>query len=203
MEYIQQDSEGLIDHSTYGKSSSKSIQILKQFGFKPIAITVMMFEETFVFETEEEALIAHDEFENNPTHNIVIQGWWYDREGFKKSVEKYIEKFQSIPVIYWLYDNKRYANGEKITAERIEDESWYYNLYQPFLEFMMSFNQRRDVSVEEIYEGFIEFLKSNFDFIPNEHDDAKILRWSVLHCERHNSMPTFEEIEEHFKKNKK
>jgi hypothetical protein len=107
MEYIQYNSEGLTDHSTYGKSSSKSIQVLKQFGFKPIAITVMMCEETFIFETEEEALRAHDEFEHHPKHNIVIQGWWYGREDFKKSVEEYIEKFQSSPVIYWINDNKK------------------------------------------------------------------------------------------------
>lgn len=184
----------------YGTPKSTNIKILKDHGFNPIAITIIMCEETFVFETEEEAIRAHNEFENNPKHNIVIQGWWYNRESFKKAVQDYIKKTEYIPKIYWLYDIKRYSNGEIITKERIEDEIWYYNLYQPFLEFMMSFYNRRDVSVEEMYEGFKKFMNDNFNFIPNEHEDAKILRWSVLHCERHNAMPTFEEIENAFKK---
>ena len=188
-------------NSNYGTCKSEHINILKNHGFNPIAITTMIFEETFVFETEEEAMKAHDEFEQNPKYEIVIQGWWYGRDSFKKAIQDYIKKFEYIPKIYWLYDIKRYSNGEIITKERIEDEIWYYNLYQPFLEFMMSFYNRRDVSVEEIYEGFKKFMNDNFNFIPNEHEDVKILRWSVLHCERHNAMPFFDELKNNKIKN--
>jgi len=201
MKYIQTTEEGYIDHSTYGKSNSPSIATLKQFGFNPIAITTMLFEETFVFETEEEALRAHDEFEHHPKHGIVIQGWWYDRIGFQKALEDYGLKFKTIHAIYWIYDTKRYSNGEIITKERIEDEDWYYSSYQLFLEFMMSFYKRRDITVCEIFEGYKRFLKETFnEEIKNEE---QILRWAVLHCERHNAMPSVEELEEEFSKIKK
>lgn len=85
---------------------------------------------------------------------------------------------------------KRYSNGEIITKSRMEDEEWYYNSYQPFLEFLMSFYKRRDLTVEEIYEGY---KKSGYNLL--NQNEEQLLRWSVLHCERHNKMPTFEEFE--------
>lgn len=98
---------------------------------------------------------------------------------------------------------KRYDNGELITKQRMEDEEWYYSLYQPFLEFMMSFYKRRDVSVEEVFEGYKDFyLQLDGEKFPNQEED-RLLRWSVLHCERHNSMPSIEEIEKNFKNENK
>ena len=42
---------------------------------------------------------------------------------------------------------KRYDNGEIVTTGRIEDEDWYRNLYQPFLEFV---NGREGKGVEVV-----------------------------------------------------
>ena len=65
----------------------------------------------------------------------------------------------------------------------------------------MSFYKRRDITVCEIFEGYKRFLKETFnEEIKNEE---QILRWAVLHCERHNAMPSVEELEEEFSKIKK
>ena len=63
----------MINHRTYGTNKSESLTILRNAGFKPIAVTHMMCEETFVFNTEEEATRAHDEFEHHPKHKHIIQ----------------------------------------------------------------------------------------------------------------------------------
>jgi len=71
---------------------------------------------------------------------------------------------------------KRYDNGELITEKRIEDEDWYYSLYQPFLEFMMSFYQQRNLRPEQIFEGYKDFyLKFNKEYFPSKEED-RLLR---------------------------
>mgnify|MGYP000992158016 CR=1 FL=1 len=82
------------------------IQALKDAGFKPIAISKFICENTFIFETEEEAKKAHDEFEKRKIHPRVIQGWWYGREELKESLRNYKEKMGYTNDVYWLTLNK-------------------------------------------------------------------------------------------------
>lgn len=55
------------------------LAILKAAGFKPIAVSTMICEDTFVFETEDEAQRAHRMFE---VEKGTIAGWWYSKEKF-------------------------------------------------------------------------------------------------------------------------
>lgn len=80
----------------------ESLDILKINGFKPIAVTQMFFEETFVFETDEEATAAFEKFEKFGTGTREIMGWWYGKDNFLKTVEEYEKDFDTKVKIYWL-----------------------------------------------------------------------------------------------------
>jgi len=79
----------------------ESIDILKSSGFKPIAVTQMIFEDTFVFETPEEANNAYEQFEKI---DGKIVGWWYGKDDFLEAVREYEEESNgySKVKIYWL-----------------------------------------------------------------------------------------------------
>lgn len=77
------------------------LAIIRKHGFKPIAVAQMYFEDTFVFETEEESVEAFEKLEN--IEESEVQGWWYGREEFLKYVEEYEREDDGSKVlIYWL-----------------------------------------------------------------------------------------------------
>lgn len=85
--------------SNYGIDKSELLQKIKEAGLKPIGITVMVCEETFIFETEDEAEKGWDIFKN--------EGWWYGREKFITAWKNYVEKSYDgkeidAPKVYWL-----------------------------------------------------------------------------------------------------
>lgn len=87
------------------KDFKKDIEIIRNAGFKPIAVTQMYFEDTFVFETDEEADEAYTKLERDENGNEMdlVCGWWHGKEDFKKEVEKYESKEGASKVkIYWL-----------------------------------------------------------------------------------------------------
>ena len=95
--YDEEEAQSIYDN--YGKEGSHLLKEIKEAGFNPIAITVMLCEETFVFETEEETKKAADKF--------LPEGWWYEKEDFKKSRIKYVEDAykgieENAPKVYWL-----------------------------------------------------------------------------------------------------
>jgi len=106
-EQLQQMAE---ENKKYGTRDSSSLTLLRSAGFNPIAITIMMCEETFVFETDEEAKKAHEEFEKNKIHGVNIQGWWYGRNYFNETILEYRNlmydgKKEDTPPIFWLHEN--------------------------------------------------------------------------------------------------
>jgi hypothetical protein len=62
------------------------LEILRRSGFKPIAVSQMVFEDTFLFETEAEAHRAYKQLE---LEEGSLVGWFYGREDFKQAVEDY------------------------------------------------------------------------------------------------------------------
>jgi hypothetical protein len=90
-------------NSTYGTDKSELLADIIKAGFKPIAITVMICEETFIFETEDEAHRAHKAMNTN-------EGWWYGLDGkypWKETREQYVREHyegeeSKAPKIYWL-----------------------------------------------------------------------------------------------------
>lgn len=86
-------------HKNYGTDKSLLLKDIRNAGFKPIGITVMLCEETFIFETIEECEKAAKMF--------LPEGWWYDLETFKKERTEYIDMFYSgdetiAANIFWL-----------------------------------------------------------------------------------------------------
>ncbi len=90
----------------YGTDKSESVEKLRNAGFNPIGITNMLCEETFIFNTDEEAQKAFEYFEKNPVGD-VIQGWWYGIVEFEFSRQEYVLCLcdgieEDAPAIYWL-----------------------------------------------------------------------------------------------------
>jgi len=83
-----------------------NIDKLKENGFNPIAVSQMYFEDTFVFETEEEAKKAFQQFEIDENEKWIgdISGWWYGKEDFIKTVKEYETENDgySKVLIHWL-----------------------------------------------------------------------------------------------------
>ena len=67
------------------------INKLKANGYNPIAISQISFEDTFVFETKEEATKAYRQFERDEEEKWIgeIVGWWCSKEDFEKTVKEY------------------------------------------------------------------------------------------------------------------
>lgn len=86
-------------HENYGKPNSYFLKEVREAGFKPIGITVMMCEETFIFETKEEAKSAWKAF--SP------EGFWYYLEQWGESRKNYVDEAyngveEDAPPVYWL-----------------------------------------------------------------------------------------------------
>lgn len=86
----------------YGTNNSQLLQEIKTAGFNPIAITVMMCEETFVFKGKAEAMRAWEIFRP--------EGWWYDLGEFIETRKQYVKdayggNVDKAPTVYWLNTN--------------------------------------------------------------------------------------------------
>lgn len=79
------------DHNRSLSEFQDDIDKLKANGYNPIAVSQMYFEDTFVFETEEEATKAYRQFERDEKEKWIgeIVGWWYGKEDFEKIVKEY------------------------------------------------------------------------------------------------------------------
>jgi len=81
--------------------AKENLEKLYNAGYNPIAYSVMICEDTFVFETNEEAEKAFAQFETNGTRGNIIQGWWYGKEEyFQKVYPKYVadmKEFDYVP----------------------------------------------------------------------------------------------------------
>jgi len=71
-------------HDGYGNEKSPMLKRIREAGFKPIAITVMICEETFVFRSEDEAKRAAKIF--------LPEGWWYSLKDFDAAREAYVKR---------------------------------------------------------------------------------------------------------------
>ena len=89
-------------HDGYGTPNSVLLKKVRDAGFKPIAITVVICEETFIFKGKKEAEDASKMF--------LPEGWWYDFAGWEETRKEYVKKFyegieDDAPTVYWLDQN--------------------------------------------------------------------------------------------------
>ena len=89
--------------NVYGTPESILLKMVKEAGFKPIGITVMMCEETFIFKGSKEADEAAKMF--------LPEGWWYGLSGFWDDWEVYLKNVgvvdseEAQESIHWLDPN--------------------------------------------------------------------------------------------------
>lgn len=100
MSYNEQELQEI--HDNYGTPDSVLLKEVKEAGFKPIGITVVMCEETFIFKGEPEAKEASEKF--------LPEGWWYGFGAWEDTRIEYVKKFyggieENAPIVYWLDEN--------------------------------------------------------------------------------------------------
>jgi hypothetical protein len=86
----------------YGTPSSILLKEVREAGFKPIGISIIMCEETFIFKGEKEAEEAWKKFKP--------EGWWYSYANFVDSRRDYVKKYHDgdpteAAQIFWLDKN--------------------------------------------------------------------------------------------------
>ena len=91
-------------HDKYGTPESLLLKEIQKAGFKPIGITVLMCEETFIFKGDAEAKKAAEKF--------LPEGWWYGLSAWHETREEYVKEVYGgdedlAPTIYWLDENYR------------------------------------------------------------------------------------------------
>ena len=71
------------------------VEKLRKAGFNPVGIGMMGLEDTFIFETDEEATRANHQFERAENGRWIgeIEGWWYGREEAVKILAEYNEMY--------------------------------------------------------------------------------------------------------------
>ena len=86
--------------SAYGTPDSMLLKMVREAGFKPVGITTMMCEETFIFKGNAEADKAAKMF--------MPEGWWYGLSGFWTDWDVYQKQMgiyeidEADDAIHWL-----------------------------------------------------------------------------------------------------
>lgn len=75
----------------------ESINVLRKHGFNPIAASQLFMEDTFVFESKEEATKAYNLLE---IEKKVLKGWFYSKSAFEKEVVSYEDDFECKVLVY-------------------------------------------------------------------------------------------------------
>ena len=88
-------------HDNYGTPDRVLLKEVRAAGFKPIGITVVMCEETFIFKGNAPAKEAAEKF--------LPEGWWYGLSDWYDAREEYLKEYygneEDAPIVYWLDKN--------------------------------------------------------------------------------------------------
>jgi len=87
---------------TQKRYNNIDFSIMHDAGFKLLAFSIMMCEDTFYFETEEEADDAWKYFENGADATGEYTGFWYSVEDIENNKEEYKEEIGYEPEIIYL-----------------------------------------------------------------------------------------------------
>lgn len=82
----------------WNTNTSYSLVKMEEIGIRPIGICCLMCEETFIFDTKEEANNAYEICEKGG----IVSGWWYSKEDFEEYLPIYEKDFNSKVNVYWL-----------------------------------------------------------------------------------------------------
>ena len=96
------------EYNAYGTPDSTLLKKVREAGFKPIGISVILCEETFIFKSEAEA--------EDAAHIFLPEGWWYGFASWEETRQEYVKEMYGgdedlAPPVYWL--NKNFAPRQK------------------------------------------------------------------------------------------
>jgi len=103
IKYDNYQNEMTENFNVYGTPDSILLKLVKEAGFKPVGITVMMCEETFIFKGSKEA--------NKAAKMFLPEGWWYGLSQFWDDWDSYLQQMdiydneEAEEAIYWLDPN--------------------------------------------------------------------------------------------------
>lgn len=80
----------------------RGLRIIKSYGFNPIGVSVMICEETYIFNSDDEACAAHELLEGMLNRNYGVDGWWYGKDAFFEASEEYEKEMGYKPEVIWL-----------------------------------------------------------------------------------------------------
>lgn len=82
----------------YGTDTSISLDTVREYGFKPIAICWYAGEETLIFKTQKEANAAYKKVEKELGN---VFAYWYSKKDFEKEIAEE-DAWYKPSKIYWL-----------------------------------------------------------------------------------------------------
>ena len=92
-------SQSEYNHERPLSSFKESLILIKSYGFNPIGVSQMYCEDTFIFETQEEANSAYQKLEKELG---LLQGWFYSKEEFEKQKLEYETQLNCKVLTYYL-----------------------------------------------------------------------------------------------------
>lgn len=78
------------------------VEKIREAGYNPIMVSQMALEDTFVFETAQEAEEAYRELELETEGEDSVVGWYYGKANFLKEVNEYQKRFGTKVLYYKL-----------------------------------------------------------------------------------------------------
>lgn len=94
------------NHDRLLSDFDQQLSLIRDAGFKPIAVSQIYLEDTFVFKTPEEAESAYRILERDTKEKWIgkVVGWWHGEQDFKREVEKYERENDgySKVLVHWL-----------------------------------------------------------------------------------------------------
>jgi tRNA nucleotidyltransferase/poly(A) polymerase len=88
---------------------TNEIKILHDNGFRPIGVSQMLFEDTFIFDTPEEANEAYNTLERTIEGEWIgkVVGWFYGKDAFIKAANDYEKENNCKVLTHWLPDSNK------------------------------------------------------------------------------------------------
>lgn len=86
-------------------SFEDDLKTIKESGFNPIGVSQIYLEDTFIFETSEEAEHAYRKLERDRDEKFIgkVVGWWHGKEDFLEQVEVYEKNNPNLKIrVYWI-----------------------------------------------------------------------------------------------------
>jgi len=171
------------------------LKILYKYNHYPIGITTMMCEDTFIFDSKEEASKGFKEMESN--ERIAkgvncVQGWWYGKSEWPKVREEYIEKAydreeDDAPSVHWIEKGKfieipeiNYKDNSEKPSQHIKNDIIVVGLFHHNKEGYTDPTYHKEGYYNTITDEWYLFTGSKYMETYEKIDKDDILSWYYI-----------------------